>query len=138
LTDVLFRAHTDGVIAALVDAGLAVGDHEAPDDAGRQTDGSFDKYVVVYRIPGGSRSGNLDDPYGDAEFIYQVTSVGSSRKEVEWLCDKVDPAMLAGVSVDGRSIEVVPHGNPGIPRDDDESPPIWSAASRYRLISTPS
>lgn len=138
MSEIQFRDHTDAVIAALTAGDLTVGDHKAPDGAGRQGDGAFREYVVVYRIPGGRRSGNLEDPYGDAEFIYQITCVGTSRRQAEWLADNVDELLLAGVDVDGRSVRVVPHGNPGDPREDDVNPSIFSATPRYRLMSTPS
>jgi hypothetical protein len=136
LSEIQFRAHTDAVIALLEGQDLLVGDHEAPDGAGEQGDGSFVHYVVVYRIPGGKRSGTLADPHGDADFIYQVTCVGSSRRQAEWLADKAE-ALLAGVTVEGRRIHVVPHGNPGIPREDDVTPSIFTMAPRYRLMSSP-
>lgn len=136
MSAIQFRAHTDAVIAALVAGGLLVGDGTAPQDGGRQEDGSFVQYVVVYRIPGGSRSGNLDDPYGDAEFIYQVTCVGSSRRQAEWLADKAE-VLLAGVTVTGRQISVAPHGNPGEAREDDVTPSIFYMTPRYRLRTTP-
>lgn len=139
MSEVEFRAHTEGVIAALeAEAQFPVGDHKAPDGGGRQTDGSFDKYVVVYRIPGGSRGGNLDGAYGDAELIYQVTCVGSSARQAEWLADRVDEALLGGVSVSGRRVRVIPHDNPAGAREDDVTPSIFSATPRYRLMTTPS
>lgn len=137
MSDILLRKHTDAVIAALEGAALVVGDHEAPEGAGRQPDETFDKYVVVYKIPGGKRSGNLDDPDGDAELIYQVTCVGSSRNEAEWLADKVDVTLRAGISVAGRDVTVRPDGTHGLPRDDNVTPPIFSATPRFRVKTTP-
>lgn len=138
MSEILFRAHTDAVITTLTNAGLTVGDGEAPEGAGRQPDGTFDKYVVVYRIPGGARGGRLDGTFVDGELIYQVTCVGGSRKSAEWLADEVDEALLAGVAVTGRSIRVIPHGNPGGAREDNETPAIFNATPRYRLKTTPS
>lgn len=131
------RGHTDEVIAALEAVGLVVGDHEAPEGAGRQGDGSFDPYVVVYRIPGGNRSGSLEDPAEDGEFIYQVTCVGGSRRQAEWALDKTE-VLFEGLEVDGRAVTVVPHENPGTPREDDVTPAIFTATPRFRLMSTPS
>lgn len=134
----MFRAHTDAVIAALEAAGLVVGDAEAPTDV----DPREDPYVVVYPIAGResfgtSRSGSLEEPFEDAELVYQVTCAGGSRKEVEWLADKVE-VLLDGVTVAGRRIHVVPEMNPGVTRTSNETPPIFEATPRYRLMSTPS
>lgn len=132
-----FREHTDAVITALEDAGLTVGDGEAPADAGRQADGSFDHYVVVYSIPGGARSGTLEAPFEDGDLIFQVTCVGESRRQAEWLVDKAED-ILDGVTVAGRRIHAMPESNPGVTRDDDLSPPLFYATPRYRLMTTPS
>lgn len=135
MSDILFREHTDAVIAAL-EAQLTVGDAVAPKGAGRQEDGDFSKYVVVYRITGGNRSGNLDDPDGDGEFIYQVTCVGESRQQAEWLVDKAEE-LLANVALEDRDVTVRPHSNPGVLRDDTVTPPIFYATPRFRLKTTP-
>jgi hypothetical protein len=138
VTDVRFREHTDAVIAALEAVGLLVGDGEAPtEDHGHQDDGSFINYVVVYPLPGGTRSGNLDDPYGDAQLPFQVTCVGRSRRQAQWLLDEVE-VILDGVTVAGRSIHPMPDSNPGVVRDDDLGKPLFYATPRYKLKTTPS
>lgn len=139
MSEIKFREHKDAVIAALEAAGLLVGDGEKPDGGGWQgTPGQsvFKGYVVVYRIRGGSRSGNLDDPHEDAEFIFQVTCVGSSPTLAESLADEAE-TLLKGVTVAGRSIYPSPDMNPGTERDDDVQPPLFYCTPRYRLKTTP-
>lgn len=126
----LVRTHTDGVIAALEAAGLTVGDADG--------EALSPPYCVVYSIPGGSRSGNLDAPYDDADFVYQVTCVGTTREQAEWVTDKATVTLLNGLSVTGRSIALVsPDGNPGVRPDYDISPPLFYSTPRFTLKSTP-
>jgi hypothetical protein len=124
------REHTDGVIAALETEGLTVGDAVAPEDVGPP-------YVVVYPIAGGSLSGSLANPDEDGALVFQVTCVGASREQAEWLADKA-MALLDGFSVTGRSIARVSldlHG--GIQRDDAQTPPVFYALPRFRVMTTP-
>lgn len=126
----VLREHTDGVITALQGLGVAVGDAEAPS-------GVAPPYCVVYPIPGGDTYGTLGAPNDDAELVYQVTCVGVSRKQAEWLADKA-LGLLAGLSITGRSVPVVSLDSaPGIQRDDTKSPPLFWAAPRFRLTTTP-
>lgn len=124
-----YRIHTDAIIAALQAAGLIVGDAKNP--------GVPPPYAVVYPIPGGSRSGSLDDPHEDAELVFQVTCIGSSREQAEWVVDKAE-GILSGVTVTGRRIFLSVDSNPGVFRDDDVSPPLFQATPRFRLMTTPS
>lgn len=130
MTVASIRTHTDGVIASLVAAGLAVGDADAK--------GLSPPYAVVYSIPGGEMSGNLDDPYEDAELVYQVTCVGSTREQAEWVADKALTTLVAGFSVTGRSIALVrPDGGPGTRPEYDVTPPRFNSVLRFTIKSTP-
>lgn len=124
------RVHTDAVIAALEGFGLVVGDGEAPKD-------TEPPYVAVYPVPGGGTTGTLANPDDDAFLIYQITCVGVSRQQAEWLEAKA-LALLGGLQVEGRRIARVAldmHG--GIQRDDQAEPPVFYSTPRFRLISTP-
>lgn len=83
---------TDGMLELLREGtSKKVGDHELPDEV---DDG--DPYVILYSIPGGNREGPfLVDPPSDAVFTYQVTSVGKSRKQVEWMANMVRNTVTA-------------------------------------------
>lgn len=127
----LIREHTKGVVAALEEAGLEVGDGVAPD-------GELTKYAVVYHIPGGRISGTLDEPAEDAELIYQVTCVGTTTTQAEWVADQAIQALLSGVTVPDRRIaRVILQGGPGTRRDDDAKPPMFYTTPRFTLKSTP-
>lgn len=124
------REHTAAVIARLQGLGLAVGDGEAPA-------GNPEKYAVVYPIVGGSSSGVLAALHDDAVLIYQVTCVGTTRLQAQWVEDKA-MGLLAGFTVSGRSIPYVDVENyGGLFRDDTTSPPRYYTTPRFRFTSTP-
>jgi hypothetical protein len=130
----LLREHTDAVVAALRDsAGISsvgeVGDGDA--------EGLNAPYWVVYRIPGGSSSGELADPQGDAEFIYQISCVGISREQTEWMADKATEVLFGGLVVAGRSVFMDIEDHPGVRADHDISPSVFVATPRYRIYTTP-
>lgn len=130
MTVASIRTHSDAVIAALEGAGLTVGDGTA--------DGLTVPYAVVYNISGGRMSGNLDDPFEDADLVYQVTCVGRTREQAEWVADKATVTLVAGFSVAGRSIVLVtPEGGPGTRADRDVTPPVYFSTPRYTIKSTP-
>lgn len=123
------REHTDGVIAALEAANLTVGDGEAPSGS--------PPYAVVYPIPGGRAFGSLSEPHEDAELVYQVTCVGLTREQAEWVADK-SMALLDGVTVEDRVIAFVELDSMGgARRDTTVTPAVWQATPRFRLKSTP-
>lgn len=123
------REHTDGVIAALEGVGLTVGDGTAA--------GLTAPYAVVYNITGGDMSGTLENPYEDAELIYQVTCVGKTREQAEWVVDKA-MVLVDGFEVEGRHIALVrPDGGPGTRPDYDVTPPLFFSTPRFTIYTTP-
>jgi len=137
VTRALVKDHTDAIIAALEGFGLVVGDGKAPANFQRLLEDG-DGYVVVYSIPGGGTSGNLDDPNADAVLVYQVTCVGKRRDQAELLADQVSELLQTELDVPGRdipSIKVNMHG--GALRDDSVTPPVFQSSPRFRIMSTP-
>lgn len=126
----LVRKHTSAVIATLEALGLKVGDAKAP--AGGPP------YVVVYPIPGGRAAGTLGEPESDAELIYQVTCVATTRYQAEWLVDEAMGLLDGLIEVNDRSIpHVALESHSGVFRDDDQTAPIFTAAPRFRVFTTP-
>lgn len=124
------REHTTAVITRLQALGLAVGDAQAPS-------ATAPPYVVVYPITGGRSSGVLGAPDDIAELVYQVTCVGTTRLQAQWLEDKA-MGLLAGFTVTGRKVARVDVENyGGVFRDDTKAPPLYSTTPRFRLYSTP-
>lgn len=128
----LLRTHTDAVIAALVAlGGPPVGDAHAPDEEA--------PYYVAYPVPGGESTGNLGSPSDDAVLIVQVTCVGKSREQAQWMADKATEKLLnETLTVADRKIARIKlDTNPGVRRDDDVTPPVFTSMPRFRLMSTP-
>lgn len=124
------RDHTDAVIAAIETIGKPVGDADA--------EGLAAPYFVVYGIPGGRRTGTLENPHEDSDIVYQVTCVGDTREQTEWLVDKATETMLLGFVVAGRSITFVStDDHPGVRPDRDASPPVFIGTPRFTVSSRP-
>lgn len=124
----IVRVHTDAVIAALEAAGLTVGDADAA--------GLAPPYAVVYHI-NDTFSGTLEDAYEDADMVYQVTSVGTTREQAEWVQDKA-MVLLGGFDVEGRFISNVrPDSGPGVRPDRDVTPHVFFSTPRFTIKTTP-
>lgn len=142
------RTVTDAVIAALANAGLLVGDAEAPTALSGDRTGwkgapgqsSFRQYVVVYPLPGGTVDGPMDDSWADGSYVYQLSCVGGDRSQAEWVADKSRVAMkaLIGATVSGRKVaHVILDQLGGAVPERDSAPTIWYTPDRYRVIVTP-
>jgi hypothetical protein len=129
------RIHTDAIIATLEDVEISTGDAIGKDDTGGNL---IPPYAVVYPMPG-ELMGTLDDPDSDAELVSQVTYVGETREQTEWLRDKGRAALLAGFDVEGRVITRVTVDTVGEVRRDDATKPktLFYCPERYRIWSTP-
>lgn len=140
---------TDGVIDLLQrGTGRPVGDHKAPDREGRDDD-DFYPYCVVYNLPGGSSDGGLGFGYEDSTVIYQVTSVGLTRGQADWMADRVRLTWLARLGVAFQVPFLSPDGwavsgrmpnygfSGGI--DSQGEPPnrVYNAPERFELHVTP-
>jgi hypothetical protein len=133
-------AETSGIVDALRDAGLTVGDAEPPVGVhGRQRDGSFTRYAVVWPLTGGTTSGTLGNPDEDLSVPYQITCVGESRRQAETMQVEVDRALAdAGPRlVDGRWMTLRVDLLGGAQRDDTEQPPVFLCPLRLRGHTTP-
>lgn len=129
MSTVKTREHTDAIVAALVSGGLSVGDAVAPDPA---PDGG---YAVVYQLLGGQVAPRLGAPADDAFLAYQVTCVGKSREQAEWVADKAIEILVGGISVAGRRTHVTVDFHGGVLRDDQQTPPIFYSTPRFRVAT---
>ena len=123
--------------------GKPVGDHKAPLS-------TEPPYCVLYSIPGGGYWGAaLVGPEADADFVYQVDSVGLKRNQTEWLADRVRRSMLARTSSGAFQVTInpplglkvadrVPDGGPGgVQVDGDPPHEVFSVAERFVLRVVP-
>jgi hypothetical protein len=129
------RPHTAGVISALQAAGLTVGDAIAPDTTAAQ------KWVVVYGGGVGQLDGTMRDERTDASPVVQVTSVGTTAEQAEWVADTVRRIMLTRpvtLAVANRRVLFVSvNASQPTRRDDDVHPPLFYGVDLYRISTTP-
>lgn len=125
------RAETEALLAALRAAWPRVGDAVAPDDATLP-------YAVLYPAGAGPLSGPVSDPFADSSPLFQITCVGRTREQTQWLADKLRPVALGPLSITGRKV-MQPYLETSQPvrRDDSSSPPLFYAADQVRLPTTP-
>lgn len=123
--------------------GKQVGDYELPADAEYP-------YAILYPIPGGGFDGPpLQSSESDALFTYQVTSVGLSRKQAEWMGDRVRATVVArsangafqvahddpdGLRIASRMVE---SGAGGVDVQGDPPHRVYSVAERFSIRVTP-
>lgn len=120
-----------------------VGDHEAPPDP-------VVPYSVVHCIPGGDYWGApLAAPDAQADFVYQVDSVGLKRSQVEWMADRVRRCLLARSSTGAFQVTITnpagwriadrrPSGGPGGVDPQGVRPnKVFAVAERFVLSVVP-
>lgn len=145
------RTHTDAILA-LLRTNLYVFDAGAPDlddtpgstgEWGWQgTPGrsKFRPYAVLYPLTGGVFDGTLGCPDDDANLIWQVTCVGSTRTQCEWAADKTLETLVGATpAVAGRGITrlYADIAGGGVRRDDSVQPPVFISTPRFRAYSSP-
>jgi hypothetical protein len=128
------RVVTDAVKALLVAGGLTVGDGVAPS--------GNPPYAVVYPVFH-TVTGPVGEPSADANRVFQVTSVGTTREQAQWVSDKAATALLGAdhnaVTVTGRALmqAIELYSSAGVTRDDDTAgAPLFYAIDRYAVTTT--
>ena len=144
MTDIVqTRDVTDAIVALLEGESLSVGDGKKPPDAGWQGDpgtSSFVPYVNVHPLSGGVTDGTITDPDDDADSLYQLTCVGGTREQAEWISDKARTAMLQpqALSVPGRTINRVGVDMlGGVRQDNSVEPVVFMGIDHFRVQSVP-
>lgn len=132
------RTLTGGVIAALEAGGLTVGDGVAKRFTGSGWEDLTAPFAIVYPISGISEGPAGRGRNDDAVSTVQVTYVGVTREQAEWLRDKGRTALAAGVTVDGRHVFLTDLEDQGVRRNDALPTPEFYAVDRYPLWHTPS
>ena len=138
------RALTTALVAKLDATALRVGTGTKPAGGGwAGTPGAsvFNPYTVVYPTPGGSSDGSLGIPFDDVSPDFIISSFGASVEQAQWGDDLVRATLVspAVIAVTGRTVMLaIPDMDAGVMRDDDVSPPLYHAPSRWRLMTTSS
>lgn len=120
------------VLVALRAAWARVGDGVAPDVLTLP-------YAVLYRAGGGALSGPLSDSHADGTPLLQLTCVGATAEQADWLADKLRPILLAKPTLTGqRVMQTFLETSQPVRRDDSTNPPLFYAADVARYLTTPS
>lgn len=131
---------TNAILANLTAATLVVGDGEKPDAggwSGPPDTSAFVGYVVVHAI---SRQfdGSIDDPFDDGAPVVQFSSYGTTRAQAQLIGDMAAAALQnTPLTITGRHVMLIEPTDEGATmRFDDEQPPIWQDAQRFRIHTT--
>jgi len=136
------RSHGNAVIAALKADTLVVGDSIQPENSGwtaKPGSSDFIPYIIVYSTGGGGLYGSISSDE-ESVFVYQLTCVGSTREQSDFMRDKAREVMLKRSSFDitGRKVLYVVIDVPiATSRDDDVMPPVFFSADRFRMRTVP-
>jgi hypothetical protein len=135
--------HNAAVLTALLAAWQLVGDATAPDGLTYNSQQQLIKpYCVVYPLGTSTFDGSLDnsDAQADAWPTSQVTSVGSTREQADFMRDTARAALLGTyLTVAGRRVGPVRLVDEQPARPDyDVTPYLFYAVDRFRIYTTPS
>ncbi len=116
------RILTDAVLTKLRtnSASRKIGDGQAPADDDRP-------YAVLYSLDENEREGDMSTIDVTGWFEYQITSVGDTRSQAEWLADLLRTLILAA-NLTPSGFVMFPFRKvvTGLPeRDDDVQPPLF-------------
>lgn len=124
-----------GIISALATGtGKQVGDGAAPSAA-------VLPFAVVYPIGDVDREAAMNELLKDGDLVteVQVTSVGESREQAQWMSGQIREEFIASaISWATRKITLVEldDGN-AVERDDDVQPPLFYGIDSFLVFSTP-
>ena len=129
--DLLF----DGIVTALAaGTGKPVGDGASPS-------GASVPFAVVYSIGDVDREAAMNELLKDGDLVteVQVTSVGESRKQAQWMSRKIRASFVASaITWTTRKIQLVELDDGNIvERDDDVQPPLFYGIDSFVVYSTP-
>lgn len=117
------------VVSRLVsETGKKIGRVEAPSDTTLP-------YAVVYPIDDiGDDGGTLGDAHASTVIEFQVTSVGASAVQAEWMSEQVRTS-LVGWSPTGGFGVVEQVGGDGTRRDDGVQPALFRTVDRFSVFA---
>lgn len=107
----------------------AVGQGVAPD--------TTRPHMVLYPWPDIATEGSLSDPHQIAITRFQVTCVGDSMEEAQWMQHQVRLALIGWVpDLEAGTTPVELDEGSGVERDDQLTAGLWITTDRFRLWLT--
>lgn len=125
------RTFYDVLVTRLLTTGRPVGEAVKPAAAGLP-------YAVIYPMTDVSNAGPLNDPTQVSVYQWQVTCVGQTMEQAQWMQHKVRSVLLGWIpTVSGIGTTPVDlAAGSGVTRDDDVSPPQFYTTDSYRLYTS--
>lgn len=138
---------TDALIAVLAaDTGKQIGDHEAPGESDDPPTEPTLPYAIVYHITHGPTVASSEAPtMPDREqlHIYQVTCIGETREQADWLSHKCRRAITdRTINPNGWRLQIGSTNTLVIDRHNNVSVSpgregaLWRGSDRYQLMVT--
>lgn len=137
----LLDEHDAAVVAAVAGQNVATDLARKPAAGGWQgTPGESDfvAYAIVYPLPGGTRDGDLADPFAEVTLNYQAQCIADTAEAARSVAGDVDAAMRALTVPDRKVLRVTPVDDGGVqPDDETQGPRLFYATPRYSVWTTP-
>ncbi|MFD8509791.1 hypothetical protein ACFV27_01395 [Streptomyces antimycoticus] len=95
--------------------------------------GAATPYSVLYPVGSTSDGPPFGDASADARIIYQVTSVGTTAEQAEWMADKVRAGMLARTPA-GYTYSITATGYVVMARELDKEEGVAVASGVYSYV----
>ncbi|WP_033819786.1 hypothetical protein [Kitasatospora sp. MBT63] len=91
-------------------------------------------YCVLYPLGGTSSGPPFGDGDGDGRMLYQVTSIGTTAEQAEWMSDKVRVALLARTKTGGYVTAIPISGHTVIGREIDKEDGVTVVSGVYSYV----
>ncbi|MFF7586754.1 hypothetical protein ACFZCK_04575 [Kitasatospora purpeofusca] len=102
--------------------------------AGALPTGAAFPYSVLYPLGGTSDGPPFGDADADARLLYQVTSIGQSAEQAEWMGDKVRSTLLGRTGAGAFAVPITAVGHVVIGRSLDGAEGVTAEAGVYSYV----
>jgi hypothetical protein len=88
-------------------------------------------YMVLFPLPDESHGGSLTDPHQFVTQLFQVTCVGKTMEEAEWMQHEARTALVGFTPAVDDATPIELDLGSGVRRDDDG--PVFFTTDRFRI-----
>ena len=95
-------------------------------------------YAVIFPMSDIANDGSLNNPTQISVYSFQVSSFGLTMEQAQWMQEKAREVLLGWTpTVTGMGTTPIDRAGDGqLLRDDDVSPPVFSAIDRFRMYAS--